>query len=91
MRINKKTMLFEDIDRDTGNQMRTWCVNVVLRGQVIWPDPPWVAEWMRTFDYNENQRLSVISTVLPQRVLLSLMAEQSDLESYFEVDVVRPS
>ena len=73
MRINKKTMLFEGIDQAMRQQMMDWCEDVILRGRIAWPDPPWVVEWMSAFDYNESQRLCTVSIVLPQRVLLSLV------------------
>lgn len=76
MRINEKTMLFEDIPPDLQVEMRTWVENVVLRGELSWPLPSWVQDWMNTFNFDERQTMLIQSTALPQRILLSLLYAQ---------------
>jgi hypothetical protein len=76
MIINAQTQLFEDISDDEAEQMLVWARNVVLHGEFPALDPPWMAEWLKTFGYDERQRLMMINTALPQRVLLSLCERQ---------------
>lgn len=73
MRVNKKTLLFEDLTEDARRELLVWAEDVVLQGKIAYPDPPWVTEWMKVAGYDERQRLLTISTSLPQRILLSLV------------------
>jgi len=78
MKINSRTQLLEDFTDSEACKMLLWAEDVVLRGEVAWPDPPFVPDWLDSFGYDERQRLLVISTALPARVLLSLLRAQRE-------------
>lgn len=73
MNINEKTMIFEDLSNEEADAMLVVLENIVLRGEVPSPFPPWLKEWMETFGYNGSQGLLLVSTAFPQRALLSLV------------------
>lgn len=75
MRINKTTMLFEDISPTERREMLAVCEDIVLRGKLPWPHPDWLRAWMDAFGFDERQQFLTISTAFPQRVLLSLLQE----------------
>ena len=71
MKINKQTMLFEDISDDEAREMLYFCKDIVLYGKVSFPD--YFEQWIKEFKYDERQKTLLISTAFPQRVLLSLV------------------
>jgi hypothetical protein len=75
MMINNKTMLFEGMTPAERVDLLAWAKAGVLDGNLPQPQPQWVTDWMTVFGYNDTQQLLVISTALPQRVLLSLALE----------------
>ena len=76
MTINMQTQLFENISDDEAERMWIWARNMVLHGHFPPLDPPWITQWLEAFGYDDRQRLLLISTALPQRVLLSLCERQ---------------
>ena len=81
MKINQKTMLFEELTLEEGKEMLAFCESVVLEGKMPHPLPPWVGQWLDAFDYNTPDRaLLLLSTAFPQRVMLSLL--KSELVSF---------
>lgn len=76
MRINKTTMLFEDISSDERREMLQFCEQIVLHGKPPWPHPAWLTEWLTTFGYDERQALLLMATAIPQRVMLSLLRSE---------------
>jgi len=72
MRINKQSMLWEELTPQEKIELYEWAESVVLRGEIP-PHPSWLIQWFETFEYDERQRLLLISTAVPQRVLLSLL------------------
>lgn len=79
MRIDHATMLFVDLTDQEALELQAFAESVVLHGNIPNPQPEWVDQWMREFGYDERQRLLVISTAFPQRVLLSVARYQSAL------------
>lgn len=74
MRINKDTLMFEDLLRDECKMLYGWGKSVVLNGHIPLPHPEWVLEWMNLFNRfgRTESELLVLSTVLPLKVLLSV-------------------
>jgi hypothetical protein len=84
--VDKETMLFVDISGALARDMREWCRQVIFIGKTPWPDPPWVTDWLKTFAFDDRQRLLVLSTVLVPRVLWSLLSRM-DAQAY-EADIL---
>lgn len=78
MRINKETMLFEDLSEQDRSEMLSFAKDLVLRGITPNPLPDFVEQWMTAFGYSDYQRLLIISTALPQRILLSLTEDNNE-------------
>lgn len=77
MTLNTTTMLYSNIPPKERAEMVDWCADVVFRGKVPNPDPVWITRWMEAHGYDERQRLLVISTALPQRILFSLLTDMT--------------
>lgn len=73
MVINDQTLLFEQLTEEEKDELRTWVEAVVLKGYFPQPEPLWVGVWAVKAGYNPTQKLLVLSTVLPLRILLSLL------------------
>ena len=74
MRINKVTQLWEDLKPIDISTMTSWAEDVVLCGKIAYPNPPWLMLWYSELGFDEDrQRLMLQSTVVPQRVLLSIL------------------
>lgn len=70
MRLNKTTLLFEDVSPEERQELIDWARAVVLQGKLPSPEPPWVDELVQAMGA-PGPRLLILATVLPQRVLLS--------------------
>ena len=77
MQIDTKSMLFVDLTDEEAAELTAFAEGVVLHGSIPHPQPEWVDQWMTAFGYDERQRLLVISTAFPQRVLLSVLRHRS--------------
>ena len=74
MKVNKVTQLWEELKPDEISAMRSWAEDVVLRGKIAYPNPPWLMLWYYELGFNEDrQRLLLQSTAVPQKVLLSIV------------------
>lgn len=74
MKIDKETMLFKDLTIDDVKRMQLWVEDVVLNGRLEWPTPDWLETWYSELGFNsDDHRLLTQSTVVPQRVLLSIV------------------
>jgi hypothetical protein len=75
MQLDLKTHLFSDISPEEARQMRIWCESVLLKGEVPSHDPEFVVQLTDAFglDRTGPRRLVTLSTVIPQRLLLSLV------------------
>ena len=85
--IDKETMLFVGISDTLAREMREWCRQLMFIGTTPWPDPPWVTDWLKTFGFDDRQRLLVLSSVLAPRALWSLLARM-DAHAY-EADILK--
>jgi hypothetical protein len=70
---------FQDLDEDSATEILSWAEDVTVRGRIAYPRPDWVQEWLDVMMFDERQALLVTSTVLPQRVLLSLVRYYRDV------------
>jgi len=70
-KISSQTMLFEDMTNDEAYWLEEWVNAVVLEG-TFYPNKL-VEQWYTECGFNQDQRLLVMSTALPQRALLSLL------------------
>ncbi len=73
MRVDPKTLLITEMTDLEAAAMLEWTEAIVLAGTFPPDDPPWLAEWLRVAGFDGRQRLMVLSTVVPQRALLSLL------------------
>ena len=73
MRVDPATMTFCDISPEQGRQMLDWAEQVLLHGKLPQPEPVWVDQWVRDCKLDERQKMMLIHTALPARVLLSLL------------------
>lgn len=80
MVINDQTLLFEQLTEEEKDELRTWAEAVVLKGYFPQPEPPWVGVWAVKAGYNPTQKLLVLSTVLPLRILAFAAAPASDCQ-----------
>jgi hypothetical protein len=74
--INLTTQLFEGLTDQEANELQAWAEGVVLRGEFPPKHPALIEKWFVAFNHNSDRRLLVISTALPQRVLLSLLKKR---------------
>ena len=72
MKIVLSDQLFYDLKPSEVEEMYQWAEDVVLRGKIAHPHPFWVQDWLDAMNFDMRQALLVISTCLPQRVLLSV-------------------
>ncbi len=73
MRIDPHTLLFFDLTATERKEMFAYVEDVVLRGNVP-PTPDWVTSWLTLARLSASHLFLLgISTVLPQKVLLSLI------------------
>lgn len=75
-KINSKTMLFEDMTIIEAYLLEEWVNAVVLDGKFT-PNGL-VEQWYTECGFNQDQRLLVMSTALPQRALLSLLKYKNE-------------
>lgn len=68
-------MLFEGMSKDEKKEMLRFARNLIFGGKVPHPLPDFVEQWFEEFGYNQDQRLLVLATALPQRILLSLIED----------------
>lgn len=71
--IDSTTLLFRDISLKLRHEMKEFCEDIVIKGRIPNPLPDWVEKWFTVGKFDDRQRLLVISTVLPQRIMLSLL------------------
>lgn len=73
MVIDSRTLLFDDISVAEWHDLYSWASGVILHGHLRQPEPAWIEEWCRVAQFDSRQKLLMLSTALPQRVLLSLL------------------
>lgn len=73
MKIDPKTLLFTDIPPEMAKEMLAVSEDIMFKGTLPHPRPEWLQEWMQAGGFDERQYLLIVSTVLPARVLLSII------------------
>lgn len=73
MKVDPKTLLISEMTDLEAASVLEWAERIVLTGDFPPVDPPWLALWMQTAGFDGRQRLMVLSTVAPQRALLSVL------------------
>lgn len=76
MKVNEKTLLFEGMTPEDCDVVRQVAEGIIFNGTTPWPYPEWLAKWFKAGKFDENQSLLVISTVFPQRALVSVLRAQ---------------
>ena len=73
MKVNRKTMLFEELTDIEKQGLLNISEKIVLKGEIPPQNNIYVSFWMKSLGYTDEQFLLLISTVFPQRALLSLI------------------
>ena len=76
MKIDPKTKLFYDIEPVLREEMLATAKTIVLNGEAPNPWPLWLEELMIALGYDGRNTLLLLSTVVPIRILLSLVLDQ---------------
>ncbi len=73
MKIDEKTMLFEEMSEEELRSLYEWTKDMVQNGNIgePWPEP--VKLWMEKFAQNEDQIPLILKSSLSQKALLSLV------------------
>jgi hypothetical protein len=75
--INKSTKLFEELTDQEAQDLQVWVEGVMFRGTFPVNHPDLIEQWLTIFGFRLNENtLLVISTVLPQHVLMSLLSRR---------------
>lgn len=72
MTVNKSSMLIENLDEETADQLTSLMEDIVLRGKINTSDH-FLSHYFNECGFNNEQRLLIMSTAVPQRILLSLV------------------
>lgn len=72
MTIDKKTLRFINLTPEDKLALISLARNIAYKGQLDWNNP-YVMLWMKESGYDERQKLMVASTVLPFRMLDSVI------------------
>jgi hypothetical protein len=75
--LNKTTKLFEDLTDQEAKDLQVWVEGVMLQGTFPVTHPSLIEQWLLAFGFRSSESLLlVISTVLPQHILLSLLRKR---------------
>lgn len=75
MLYNQKTMTLKNLTNNEKNDLQKVCKELVLKGKIDWNDK-FIKFWMENTTHDQNQRLLIAATAMPQRLLLSLIMEE---------------
>jgi hypothetical protein len=75
VKINKMSQLWEGLSSDDIAALRNWVEDLLFRGKIAYPNPPWLEMWYQELGYDDRQRL-LASTAVPQRILMSIVMAQ---------------
>lgn len=73
MKVNTKTMLFEELTDIEKSELLEMSKKIVLDGKLPSQTNPFVSLWMKTLGYTNGQYTLLITTCFPPRALLSLI------------------
>lgn len=71
MQVNASTMLVSDISDVERADIVQLCEDIILHGKVDW-NHPIAKQWLDVCAPDDRHKLLLYSTVMPQRLLLSL-------------------
>jgi hypothetical protein len=71
MRVDPATMLVSDLTDVERTEIIRMCSDLILLGKFDW-NHPIISQWCAGCELDDRQKLLLISTVMPQRLLLSL-------------------
>lgn len=71
MQVNASTMLVSDFTDAERADIVKLCEDIIMRGKIDWENPI-VKQWMDVCAPDDRHKLLLFSTVMPQRLLLSL-------------------
>lgn len=74
--INLTTKLVGNLTDREANELQAWVESVVLRGRIPEEHNELIAQWVKIINPQEGALLLTLSTVVPQWILLSLMARK---------------
>jgi len=90
MVIDPKTQLFHDLTPEDIESMTSWAEDLIVWLILQEPAPFWVEDWLQTFGSNPFWGSSPQTTVLPQKVLLSVVLAQRGRKAVQTVGVGAP-
>lgn len=73
MFLNSEYLLFSQLDKAELKELEKVAADIILYGTVPNPMPRWFFEWFEAGGFKEHDKLMIIATVLPQRLLLSVV------------------
>ena len=73
MKINAETMLVEDFEDTNKDELQFLLKKMIVRGKI--DEELWIIfdEWKNACGIDDRQRLLLVSTTFPQKMLLSLL------------------
>lgn len=77
MKVNSKTMLFEDMTDEEAEDLQKVCEHLVLDGAFDGNARHFFEKWRKGSGLTEDQGLLTMSIAFPQRALLSLVFHRS--------------
>ena len=79
MKVNLKTLMFEDMTDEEAEDLYVRVRALVLKGEGFPLSDPFFQTWVKAGGYDERQALMMFSTAYPQRALLSIVAHNRGL------------
>lgn len=73
MKVDPKTLMFTNMSREDRAAVMNVVLDIMNKGRTPWPYPEWLSDWFKAGNFDEHQSLLVISTVFPQKALLSIL------------------
>ena len=76
MFLNSDNMLFCNLSQSDKSELIKIAEDIILYGKVPNPMPSWFGDWFSAGQFRDHDKLMVIATALPQRLLLSVAMDQ---------------
>lgn len=86
MKLNKTTLMFEEMTENDLLQVERFCTDIILHGKIQSPLPDYVEEWLVAAGGERYNDLLMISTALPQRLLLSILSNLRERAAKVEAE-----
>lgn len=81
MKINKTSMMFEELTYSERDALLGICENIVLKGEIPYPNP-YFDFWCNELGLGDRSLL-LLSTAFPQRALLSVIQFDKTKMNFF--------